>query len=114
MYEFDKSRRLLTKKHYNHVFSKAKRVVTPGLLLLARPNDQEQARLGLAISKKHLAKAVQRNRLKRLIRESFRLTRLQNVDVIALARNDVSSMSNREIRTKLELAWQKLNRICKD
>lgn len=83
----------------------------PGFLLLARENDQLTARLGLAISKKQVARAVNRNRIKRLFRESFRLTSLENIDVIALARTNLGSMSNREISAKLEKAWQKLNHI---
>jgi len=104
----------MTKKHYDHVFAKATKVAMPGFLLLARENTQGNARLGLAIAKKQLAKAVQRNRVKRLIRESFRNTRLKNIDVIALARRNLSSMSNQEISAKLEQAWRKLNHICKE
>lgn len=44
-----------------------------GLDCLAGPNGLEIARLGLIVPKKILARAVDRNRLKRLVREAFRL-----------------------------------------
>ena len=42
------------------------------LWLAARPTDAGQARLGLIVGKRLLRRAVDRNRTKRLIRESFR------------------------------------------
>jgi len=58
---------------------------TSGLDLLAAPNGLDYARLGLIVPKKIIATAVGRNRVKRLIRESFRLnqTQLAGLDVVA-------------------------------
>ena len=42
------------------------------LWLGARPTDAEHARLGLIVGKRLLRRAVDRNRAKRLLRESFR------------------------------------------
>ncbi|MBU1447970.1 MAG: ribonuclease P protein component [Gammaproteobacteria bacterium] len=39
----------------------------------SRPNNSGCARLGLSVGKRHIPGAAQRNRLKRKIRESFRL-----------------------------------------
>jgi ribonuclease P protein component len=41
--------------------------------LYGMPNDIDIPRLGLIISKRSVRKAVRRNRLKRIVRESFRL-----------------------------------------
>lgn len=80
-------------------------------LLLIRAKESEGARLGLAISKKTVAKASDRNRMKRLIRESFRQTPLKDVDVIALSRRGMSQLSNQVLNTKLNAAWEKVNAL---
>mgnify|MGYP001570984818 FL=1 len=67
-----KRARLLKATEFNRVFDKAVRTSDQYFTVLARPNDLEFPRLGLAISKKKARLAVTRNRLKRIIRESFR------------------------------------------
>lgn len=59
------------------------------LLFLASRNDLGFNRLGLVISKKNLPRAVDRNRVKRVIRESFRTRQLPGLDVVALARSPI-------------------------
>ena len=108
MFCFDKTRRLLKKSEYDDVFAKANKIVTPEFILLYRKNTLGYARLGLAISKKVVAKAYQRNRLKRLIRESFRLHQLPAVDIIFLARHGVASVDSSVIAHNLGKVWEKL------
>lgn len=57
----------------------------PGFDLLAAPNGLDYPRLGMIVPKKVIATAVARNRVKRLIRESFRLNQneLVGLDVVA-------------------------------
>lgn len=105
---FDKTRRLLKKSEYDYVFAQASKLVTTEFIILHRSNTIGIARLGLAISKKKLAKACQRNRVKRLLRESFRLRQLPAVDIIFLARNDVTTVNNNVITANLGHAWEKL------
>ena len=56
-----------------------------GIDILAAPNGLDYARLGMIVPKKILATAVARNRVKRLIREAFRLNQseLAGLDVVA-------------------------------
>lgn len=56
-------------------------------------------RLGLAISKKNAKRAVDRNRIKRLIREGFRqeTNRLPSVDIVILSRRQTIERSNQKI-----------------
>ncbi len=90
MFVFKKTQRLLKKNEYDHVFEQAKKIVTTEFIILYRENNLGYARLGLALSKKMIAKAHDRNRIKRLIREGFRKARLPAVDMIFLARHGVS------------------------
>ncbi|KTC94645.1 ribonuclease P protein component (RNase P) [Legionella erythra] len=108
MYCFDKKRRLLKKKDFDVVFNQPNKTVTSEFVLLHRANTLGYARLGLALSKKLVPKAHQRNRLKRLLRESFRTHPLPAVDVIVLARHGVAKVENKVIATKLGLTWNKL------
>lgn len=110
MYSFSKTRRLLKKSDYDHVFAQAKKIATPEFVVLYRDNEIGQARLGLALSKKMIAKSHDRNRVKRLIREAFRTSKhLPCVDIILLARPGVGKIENSIITTKLGNAWNKLS-----
>jgi ribonuclease P protein component len=109
-----KRARLLKAAEFNRVFDKAMRSGDQYFTVLARPNDLEYPRLGLAISKKKAKLAVTRNRLKRIIRESFRQKQqeLCCADYIVLAGNSSGTANNRRLTESLERHWQKLNKLC--
>jgi len=74
---FGKNRRLLKSSDYTEVFdNNSVRVAHPNLLILSQPNGTETSRLGLVIGKKNVPTAVARNKIKRVVRETFRLTEL--------------------------------------
>ena len=108
MYCFAKKNRLLTKSDYDHVFNQAKKLVTSDFVVLYRENTAGHARLGLALSKRIIAKAHHRNRVKRLLRESFRTHSLPAIDIVILARTGVANVQNSVIITRLSKAWDKL------
>lgn len=108
MFAFKKSQRLLKKIEYDHVFQQAKKMVTTEFIVLYRANNLGYARLGLALSKKMIAKAHDRNRIKRVLRESFRQNRLPAVDIIFLAKQGVAKQTSSGINTKLSKTWEQL------
>ncbi|MFA5959658.1 MAG: ribonuclease P protein component [Tatlockia sp.] len=108
---FDKTRRLLNKTDYNHVFEQAKKMVTSEFILLYRENTLGYARLGLALSKKMIARASDRNRIKRVLRETFRTSQLPAVDIIFLARHGVAKLESRAITAKLSKTWDKVSEL---
>lgn len=108
---FDKTRRLLNKKEYNYVFEQAKKVVTSEFVLLYRDNSLGHARLGLALSKKLIARAYDRNRIKRLLRETFRTSELPAIDIIFLARNGVAKLENKAITARLGKTWNQFTKL---
>lgn len=113
MYCFKKAHRLLKKLDYDHVFEQAKKLGTSDFTFLCRDNQMGHARLGLAISKKIIAKAHDRNRIKRALRETFRLNKhLPAVDIIILARPGVVRVNHSDLVAKLVNTWSKLSALC--
>ncbi len=55
---------------FTRLFQKGKRAFSTTLTVLYRPSDKLS--MGISVGKKH-GKSVQRNRIKRLLREAFRL-----------------------------------------
>jgi ribonuclease P protein component len=99
---------LLDEKAYSRVFSKARRSRDNLFTVLCRAREGGHARLGLAISKKNCRLAVGRNRIKRIVRESFRLHRaaLAGMDVIVLNKGQTHRAPNKALFDSLEAHWQ--------
>lgn len=98
-YTFLRELRLLTPKDFKTVFDNPIRASSPSLTVLARDNSLNHPRLGLVVPKKALHKAVSRNRIKRLIRNTFRLNQndLPYLDYVVIAKNPIDKMLNIEI-----------------
>jgi ribonuclease P protein component len=82
---------------------------------LAIESHHEHPRLGLAIAKKNIRKAVTRNLIKRAIRENFRLQQhqLPCIDIVVLARRDAVNASPALLKKSLDKHWLKLIDRCK-
>ncbi|AUC90089.1 MAG: ribonuclease P protein component [Alteromonas sp.] len=111
---FSRELRLLTPSHFTYVFDNATPAVSPSFTILARKNSHDNPRLGITIAKKRVRKAHDRNRLKRIVRESFRLKQhhLPNVDIIVIGKSGADNLSNEEVFSTLEKLWKKLNKRC--
>lgn len=111
---FTRELRLLTPSHFQFVFDQAIPAVSPQLTLLARVNNLEHPRLGITISKKNVRLAHERNRLKRHIRESFRLRQQQlpAIDIIAIGKKNADNLTNQQLAQTLDKLWNKLSRRC--
>lgn len=108
---FGKSLRLLCAADFKPVFDDAPlRASHQNFLILARFNQLPHARLGLVMAKKHIRHAVERNRIKRLVRENFRLQQqaFAGVDMILLSRNGLDKLSNSEFTQQLNQQWQRI------
>ncbi len=107
---FTRANRLLTAKQFNTVFEKPYKRHHAYLLILVRQNNSQTARLGLAVAKKNIRLAVRRNRFKRIVRESFRLHKVQlaGLDIVVLAKAAANKASSEQIRSVLEQQWQHL------
>jgi len=112
---FPRPNRLTNATDFAHVFKQAQRSGDRFFTVLYRRNNLGYPRLGLAIAKKHVRLAVGRNRLKRIIRESFRQAKSQllGVDIVIMARDQSGSAENRALFTSLEQHWRAVARANK-
>ena len=106
---FTSANRLKRPEEFKKVFASRRRSSDKSFLVLARSNDVNRPRLGLAVPKKHIHSAVERNRLKRIIRESFRLKQkvLSGNDIVVVVRNKLD-VNNKGIEPALARHWNKI------
>lgn len=111
--DFSREKRLLTPRQFKTVFdSPSGKAPGKHVLLLARTNDLDHPRLGLVIGKKSVKLSVERNRLKRLIRDSFRHNQdlLGGVDIVVVARKGLGDLENPELHQQFGKLWKRLAR----
>lgn len=110
---FGREKRLLEAKHFKAVFdSPDYRLSGRCILVLARHNQLNHARLGLVAGKKNSKLAVTRNQIKRQFREYFRLhqSELPCVDMVIITRRGISELSGIELRQELAKQVKRLLR----
>ena len=103
-FNFTKAQHLRSKSDFERVYALKNKAADGVLLVFAARNEGPVTRIGLSVSKKH-GGAIVRNRLKRLLREAFRLTQHQipaNLDliVIPLAKEKASLVAYEESLVK--------------
>jgi ribonuclease P protein component len=69
-----KNERLKKNKEFRKIYNKGKSYVHPLIVLYVLPNSLGKNRVGFTVSKR-IGNAVQRNRVKRLLKENYRLTK---------------------------------------
>ena len=106
--------RLKKPAEYKKVFAKPVKSSDTYFTLLAIKNDFDHPRLGLAIAKKNIKKAVHRNVIKRAVRENFRIQQqsLGNIDIVVLARREAVDAPLELLRKSLEKHWLRLVSRC--
>lgn len=109
---FTRAARLTRPVEFRRVFANAERLTSRALTVLMTQNDLGRPRLGLAISRKAAANAVDRNRIKRIVRESFRshLGDLGGLDIVVMARSAAATAPRHVLRAELEQHWNRLKR----
>ena len=112
LYSFGTESRIRCAADYKSVFDGALfKVHQPHFLFLAKLTEQPNSRLGIVVAKKKVRRAHERNRIKRLARESFRLHQAQfnaDIDIVVMPKVGIEAISNQELHQQLDFAWQKL------
>ncbi len=118
--EFRRHHRILEGKHFKSVFDNRFRLHSKYFSFHLLPNNHSFHRLGLAVSKKVSKKAVQRNRIKRQIRESFRnfqfiakqQEKVVGFDFVVVAKATASRAENAILKQELDHYWVKARDKC--
>ena len=111
---FGREKRLLSPRQFKQVFDfPSGKVSGRHLLVLVRQNDLTYSRLGLVIGKKNVRLSVERNRIKRQARESFRQNQQQigNWDVVVIARKGLADQSTPELVEQFNKLWKRLKHM---
>ena len=79
LYGLDKSQRLKSRKAIQTLFQQGRGFSIPPLRIVYHLTEEKGAKAGFSVSKRTFKKAVDRNRVKRLLREAYRL---QKIDLL--------------------------------
>lgn len=111
--DFAREKRLLTPRQFKAVFdSPSGKIPGRNILLLVRENDLPHPRIGLVIGKKSIKLAVERNRIKRQLRETFRLHQMELTgwDIVVISRKGLADLDNPELARQFAKLWRRLLR----
>ena len=104
-FTFPRSRRLLAHKLFQKIFDEGGEVVGRSVIVWISRAESSGQRLGVVATKRTFHDAVDRNRAKRLIRESFRLMQNELIeepwDMVVLARRRILSVKQPEVQKEL-------------
>ncbi|MEH6446190.1 MAG: ribonuclease P protein component [Oceanospirillaceae bacterium] len=116
MKNYPRSLRLLSGGDFQKVFDAVEiKVPDQRILILSRANGLDHPRIGFIISKKNIRHAVNRNLVRRVMRESFRLNQenLPAHDMIIMARKGAGEISSEELHRLAKKCWSRLNKKAK-
>lgn len=114
-FSLSKPERLLKRADFEKLSEEGNRIDSDYFVILYSRNGFGKLRLGVTVSKR-VGRAVTRNRVKRLVREHFRLRKAlfsDSYDVNVIAKGGTSNLSSREIRGALEAIVRDMLRDCK-
>lgn len=104
-YCYPKAKRLLKPDEFKAVFNQPLfKIHSSHFMAFAYDSKSEQARLGMAITKKRIPKAVARNTIKRIIREQFRHKhpQLPALDLVFILKKSTKALNNDQMRQEID------------
>jgi len=112
VYTFTKKERILKRPEFLKLSKYGKKIVNRSFFALYLPGRGKRLRLGVTVTKK-IGHAPARNRIKRLIREYFRLNKHRitgNCDINIIVKKGVAQLSSNEIFSSLQYIFDELHR----
>lgn len=117
-FSLTKRERLHLNSEFKNVFKKGKVCHHPLLTMFVynriTGNHSDIARLGLVVSRK-IGNAVKRNRVKRILREFFRLNKnrlIPGVDIVFIPKNNLTQLNFNQIKKIVSSLWHRAKIIC--
>ncbi len=101
---FGPQERIRKRRDYLNIYRQGTRASTPNFTIITLESPTGVKRLGITVTKK-VGKAVKRNRIKRLLREYFRLNKSKlppSRDIVIMARKGIPWMSYRDVARELD------------
>lgn len=101
---FGKHVRISKRKDYLTVYQQGVRSHSEHFTIVACKNEIGVSRLGMTVSKK-VGSAVARNRIRRLVREFFRLNRSRlstAQDIVIIAKRNITRLEYQDVCSELE------------
>jgi ribonuclease P protein component len=109
-FDLPKETRLAKRAEFLRVYEQGTRIEGRFMTVFAMPNGRDVQRVGVTATKKAIGKAHDRNRAKRLLRESFRLSRAE-LDNVATKYDWVLNARRSLLRVKLEKPLEEFRQI---
>ena len=109
-YTLSRADRIRKSSEYRALSKKGSRQHSDCFIILSRKNELSKSRLGLTVSKK-VGSAVRRNKIKRIVRDYFRLNRDRlpdQTDINVIARHKTARLGAAEIRKDLGRCFEKI------
>lgn len=103
-YSFTRAERILKSKDFALIRKEGKRVASKNFVIFLKVNSLGIRRLGLAVSTK-VGGAVQRNRIKRLLRECFRLNKEilpPSMDIFISVKQGFSPLGYKDVEAEIK------------
>ena len=110
---FPRSRRITKSSEYQSFFNEGRKLHQDYFFIVVKANKLNYPRLGFVIAKKHIKKAIKRNTVKRVIRESFRYHQylLKGVDIVIIAKKGLAELSKENFRNQLDKQWERVAKL---
>jgi ribonuclease P protein component len=107
--KFSRTSRLTRQADFDGVFAQGKRFKTPNMMIRVAANNIGKSRLGISIGTR-FGNAVERNRMKRKIREAFRHIKstLPACDIVCVPYPSARDLSNEQIMETVKKACESL------
>jgi ribonuclease P protein component len=106
--------RLRHKRDFDAAYARGRRLGDGFFTVIARSNESGAPRLGLSVAVRTAGGAVGRNRIRRIIRESFRLHQheIPAVDLVVSMRPAARAAASPELRASLAALWKRVGEQC--